>query len=454
MKTKKLLILSSLFFLPLSGCSSNNNNSTYDPFLIGDNLEVISDTEAELVSNEAFSNLMYTSSLRQSSNIEEDSTKFYTGAFSNYAQHTKSTNESEAIFYSNKVETNRDIVTTTYFGNDTAVEDRNTFTTDWYGYKPQKEGEPEPTTYSLLTKTVDKYNGISSTRYSASDNFATKENVGAIWNLYLVNSISKNLQNDISYSSHYTYVRDNQHIVGYYLRSQVVTEPSKIAPGKDDASYVKKIEDAFVIDFYNDEVLGIGWTVKTVSYRSIVSYLNTIDGKETEPIVVSNQVDVTSFYYDISHQFSEDLPEFELKNTIMFSISKFAFNEEETSLDYVTNYELDNNNDFYEHIEDSFSGHAYYKEQKLSVGFYSFFDKSPSETDEYEKWGFDDIKSNKCANYIIKPSDAPINENQKAIIETHEKLFYVAEEATFAFRIVFDENMTTATEFSVATIGR
>ena len=69
MKTKKLLILSSLFFLPLSGCSNNNNNSTYDPFLIGDNLEVISDTEAELVSNEAFSNLMYTSSLRQSSNI-------------------------------------------------------------------------------------------------------------------------------------------------------------------------------------------------------------------------------------------------------------------------------------------------------------------------------------------------------------------------------------------------
>ena len=454
MKAKRLLILSSLIFLPLSGCSNNNSNSTYDPFLIGDNLEVISDTEAELVSNEAFSNLMYTSSLRQSSTIEEDSTKFYTGAFSNYATHTKSTNESEAIFYSNKVETNRDIVTTSYLGNATAIEDRNTFTTDWYGYKPAKEGEPEPVDYSLLTKIVDKYNGISSTRYSATDHFANTDNVSAIWNLYLVNTISQSLQNDISYSNQYTYVRDNQHIVGYYLRNQVSTEPSRVSPGKDDASYVKKVEDTFVIDFYNDEVLGIGWTVKTVSYRSIISYLNTVDGNETDPIVISNQVDVTSFYYDISHQYSEDLPSFEMKNAIKFSISKFAFSPDDTSLDYVTNYELDNNNDFYEHIEDSFSGHAYYKEQKLEVGFYSFFDQAPTETDEYEKWGYDDFKSNKCANYIIKPSDAPISEEQKAVIATHEKLFYVAAEATFAFRIVFDADMTTATEFSVAIVGR
>ena len=448
MKIKRLSLLLPLFFPLLAGCSNSDNSSSYDPFFIGDNLDVISDTEAKLVSNEAYDNLMYASSLRQSSTTDSDTTKFYTGAFAEYGTHTSTKSDSESVYYANKIDTNRNIITTRYMGNDTAVEDRNTSITNWYGIRPVKEGEQELENYSLMSKTIEKYNGISSTRYSAEDNFGTKDSVSALWNTYVVKSISdRYLQNDISYSDEYTYVRDNQHIVGYYLQNIVTTEQSKIAPGKEDASYVKKTEEAFVIDFYNDEVNGIGWTVKSVSYRQIISYLTTIDGKESDPIEISRDVDVISLYYDVTREKSEDLPQFELKDSIKFSISKFEINEEEWSTKYVGKYELEDNNDFYRHIEDSFSGHAYYKEIKLEVGVYSFFDGEPTEPEDYKKWGFEDIITNKCSTYITPTYDAYPHVDGS-------KLFYVAHEATFAFRVVFDADMSKASEFSVAIVGR
>ena len=450
MKKKLLIPLTAL----LCGCSNSNSSTQFDPFMIGDNLEVISSVEASLIANEAYDNLKLVSTLSKSSTVSEDSTKFYTGSFASFAVNKKTTTKSQASYYANKIESNRDVTTITYLGNDSTEENRNTALTEWYGIKPVEEGEEPSKNYALLRRTIDRYNGISSTRYSSSDDFSIPDNVNAVWNRHIVESINEDyLTSDILYSSNYTYVRDNLHIVGYFMETTVTTETSKIAPGKEDVSYVKKVESLSVVDFYKDDVLEIGWTVRTVSNRTITSYLNSIDGSESDPIEISRQEDITSLSYERSHSQSEDIPTYELSSFIPFAISKFAINEEQSDIEYVTKYELENNDNYYQHFEDEFTGHAYYKEQKLEVGFYSFFDGEPEEEKDYEKWGYNDIIANKCVNYIVDPKTLP-DEDIQEIIKDHDKLFYVASEATFAFRIVFDATMTTASEFSVAIVGR
>ena len=451
---KKNLLPLILFPLLLAGCSGSNNTSNYDPFMIGDNLEVISSVEARLIANEAYDNLSRTTSLMKTSTVGEDNTKFYTGAFASYATNRKTTTESQAYYYANKIETERNVSTTTYIGNDSTIENRNVSQTEWYGIKPVEEGQTPSENYSLLRRTVDKYNGVSSTRYGSTEDFSTKDNVAAIWNRHLVESIGEDyLTAGISYSPDFTYVRDNQHTLGYYMASVVTKETSKLAPGKEDVSYVKKVDELYVVDFYMDEVLEIGWTIKSVSSRIVTSYLTTIDGNETDPIEVSRQEDVTSLFYDKERQTSEDIPTFVLDTSIPFSIAKFVTNPEGTDIVFSTKYDLENNDDYYRHFEDSFNGHAYYKEQKLEVGFYSFFDGEPEQPEDYEKWGYSDIIANKCVNYIINPNDM---DPEPPEIATHDKnkLFYVAAEATFAFRIVFDADMSEASEFSVAIVGR
>ena len=59
---KKKIVLLSLFPLLLTGCSNGNQPTSYDPFMIGDNLEVISRDEARLIANEAYDNLTLASS--------------------------------------------------------------------------------------------------------------------------------------------------------------------------------------------------------------------------------------------------------------------------------------------------------------------------------------------------------------------------------------------------------
>ena len=405
---KKLLLL--ILFPLLTGCSGSNNTSKYDPFMIGDNLEVISSVEAKLIANEAYDNLSRTTSLIKTSTVGEDNTKFYTGAFSSYATSKKTTTESQAYYYTNKIESTRNVSTTTYIGNDSTIENRNVALTEWYGIKPVEEGKTPSENYSLLRRTIDKYNGVSSTRYSSTEDFSTQSNVAAIWNRHVVESIGDDyLTTGTSYSSDFTYVRDNQHTLGYYLSSVVTKETSKIAPGKEDVSYVKKVDEISIIDFYMDEVSEIGWTIKNVSSRIVTSYLTSIDGNETDPIEVSRQEDVTSLFYDKDRQSSEDIPTFVLDTSIPFAISKFAVNGAGTDLEFVTKYDMENNDDYYRHFEDSFTGHAYYKEQKLDVGFYSFFDGEPENPEDYEKWGYDDIIANKCVNYIIDPNPDDID---------------------------------------------
>ena len=449
---KKKTLLLALFPLLLSGCSGNKSTTEFDPFMIGDNLEVISTVEARLIANEAYDNLNLASSLMKQSTVSEDNTKFYTGAFSNYATNKKTTTNSQVSYYSNKIETNRDVESITFIGKDSTEETANTSTTEWYGIKPVKEGETPSENYSLLKRTIDKYNGVSSTRFSATDDFSNQNNIEAVWNRYLVNSINEDyLTISILYSSDFTYVRDNQHILGYFMSNEVTKEKSMVAPGKEDISYVKKVEELSVIDYYKDEVLGIGWTIRTVSKRTITSYLTTIDGNESDPIEVSRQEDTTSIQYESKHQKSDDIPTYELTTSIPFSIAKFTVNSEYTDISYSTKYEMENNDDYYRHFEESFSGHAYYKEQKLEVGFYSFFDGEPEEPEEYEKWGYDAIIANKCVNYVVDPATMA---EAETIVENHPHLFYVAAEATFAFRVVFDAEMSVASEFSVAIVGR
>ena len=469
---KKILILVPCFAL-LASCNFNNQTTTYDPFMIGDNLEVVNSTEAKLIANEAYNNLSYTTSLRKTSTNVSNDTQFYTGAFSSYSTNDKTSTDSEVIYYNNKIESSRNVRKTTYIGNDSTVEETKTSVEEWFGFKVEDEEEiDEETNYSLLRKTVDKYNGVSSTRFSSSDNFSNQENVDVIWNRHLIKSIDQNYLTDvnISYSSDFIYVRDSQHIVGYYLKSNVTTEKSKIAPEKDDVSYVKKTDDLSVIDFYKDELLGIGWTVKSVSKKQVIAYLTTIDGKETNPIEVSRQESVTSLYYDMNRQTSSELPKFVQDTSLPFFISQFKYNEDKSDIVFDTSYRLENNDGYYRRIEDSFKGHAYYLEQKLGVGYYSFFDNE--EDEDYEKWGYDDIIANKCVNYIIDPNPTKItelpeieeeyDENGDLIevelpidpaILNHPKVFCVTEEATFSFRIVFNEDME-AVEFTVAIVAK
>lgn len=446
---KKILAIIPLFISSLVACS-NNNSEGYDPFMVGDNLEVVSPTEAKMIANEAYNNLVYTSYLRKTTSNVQDDTAFYTGAFSSYATSTKTTVESEVDCFSNKIESKRNIRRTTSIGKDSIIEEDNTTIEEWYGVKPVKEGEPTNENYSLLRKTVDKYNGISATRFSSTDNFATKDNASIIWNRYLVRTIDQDYLTDtsIAFSNDFIYVRDDKHIVGYYQSSQTTTESSRLAPGKEDISYLKRIDDLSVIDFYEDDLLGIGWTVRTVSKRQVVTYLTSIDGKESSPIEISRAENVTSLYYDSSHSTSENIPQFELDVSKPFFISKFKYNDEKTDIVFDKSYRLENNNSYYQR-EEGFNGNAYYLEQKLDVGYYSFF--NDEESGEYEKWGYDAIIANNCVNYIINPHS--LNELDPAI-SLHPNVFYVTQEMTFSFRVVFDSEMIQISEFTVAIVAK
>lgn len=460
MKRKSLLLVS--LALLLSGCNFGKQEVSYDPFMIGDNLNVVNSTEARLIANEAYNNLVYTILLRKNSTNITDDTSFYTGAFASYSTNDKTTTDSEVAFYQNKLEATRNVRKTTFVGNDATIEDTNTSIEEWYGYKDDEESEY----YSLLRKTVDRYNNISSTRFISTDEFSKVNEVGITWNKYIIETIDISYLTDvdISYSSDFIYVKDGQHIVGYYSRSTVTTEKSKIAPAKEEYSYVKRVTDLSVVDFYKDELIGIGWTVRSVSSKQVVEYMTSIDGKETNPIEVSRLENVTSLFYERTHQVSPNIPEFEPDTSSPFFISKFDYNEEKTDIVFDRSYRLENNDRYYRITEDGFNGHAYYLEQNLSVGYYSFFN---DEEETYEKWGYKDIIANKCVNYIIDPNPDdieelpeidPEDEDAKYPVDPaiigHDKLFYVAEEATFSFRIVFDANMKNAREFTVAVVSK
>lgn len=442
---KKLSLLALGLILPILATScSGDNNTEFDPFTIGDNLEVISSTEARLIANQAYDNLSYVTSLNKNEKKIVDDTKFYTGSFSSYATNKSSELTSQVTYYSNLIDENSSSKSTVFFGKDSASEDGDKRILSWYGII----GEPANPYYSLLTQTTESYNGIQSTRYGVEeDEFATPEAVSYVWRKQLVKSVTEDYLNlGLSYSDLLTYVKDNQHIIGYSLNTIVTAEPSLITPDKEENSYVKKVTELIVIDFYKDDVLGIGWTVRTVSSRTTTSYLTTADKKESEqPIEVEKEESITSLFYDSTHSESTEVPDFKKTEDIPMAIAQFDFDG--MNISYNRSYTLDDNSDFYRHFE-SFDGHAYYKEQKLSPGFYSFYSGTPETLEGYQQWGYNDIIANKCVNYIVDPNSVP---HPDPSIYTH--LFYVAQEAKFSFRIVFNADMTSASEFTVAIIG-
>lgn len=444
MKKKSLLVLSLILPILATSCSKNEDTE-FDPFTIGDNLEVISAVEARLIANQAYDNLTYVTSLNKNVKRVDDDTKFYTGSFSSYATNKSSEESSQVTYYSNLIDEASSSKSTVYFGKDSASEDGDKRILSWYGVL----GEPANPYYSLLTQTTESYNGIQSTRYGVEeDNFATSDVITSVWRKQLVKSVSEDyLKFSISYSDDLTYVKDNQHIIGYNLQTKVTAEPSLITPLKDENSYVKKVTSLTVIDFYKDDVLEIGWTVRTVSTRVTTSYLTTADKKESdEPIEVSKSESITSLFYDSTHSESSEIPQFKETEDIPMSIAQFDFDG--TTLSYNRSYALEDNSDFYRHFE-SFDGHAYYKEQKLSEGFYSFYSGTPETEAGYQQWGYNDIIANKCVNYIVDPSTITPHPD----LSVNQHLFYVAQEAKFSFRIVFNANMSAASEFTVAIIG-
>ena len=451
MKYRKLFIIPLILPL-LGGCSNNGEPTEFDPFMIGDNLEVVSTLEAKLIANEAYDNLSRVSTLSKRTTDTQNDTNYYTGAYSKYATNKTTTSEIGVVYYSNKSESTSHTVTTTYLGNDSAIEERDETKTEWYGIKPVKEGETPSTNYALLKKTIDTYNGIPSTRYfSLNDNFSDPTEIVPKWNKYIIDSI--NVETNISYFNDYTYVRDNQHIVGYKFSSVPTSENSKVAPANEEKKIVKKVDKLDVIDFYKDDLLGIDWTVRTIASRTITSYLSTVDGLESEPIEINRIEEVTTLSYDTSHSASEDIPVFELTDTQPFFVAKFVPNEGGTDIVYDQSFEAENNDDYYRRFEPTYNGHAYYLETKLTQGFYSFYDGTPATAADYEKWGYPVIKSNACPSSIVSFASAPKEEQEIAKKHDATKLFYVNEDAKYSFRILFDSEMKNATEFAVAKTG-
>ncbi len=455
MKTKKILMILSLTLPLLAGCSKSQDPE-YDPFTIGDNLEVISDNEAKLVANEAYNNLSYTTSLRIDYIDILDDTYFYTGAFSSYATSKQTSKYSEILYYSNCVDETTTTDTLINFGDNTATGNQSEKRISWFGIKPAREGEPQDTDYSVLYSVTTSNNGVSYTRYGTEEgyeHFSSVANIGPNWNQYLVKTIEKTSAPkdeegepivSISYSSNNTYVKDSQHIIGYYSSTKVEIESSKITPSKQETSYVKQTKRLDVIDFYKDEVLGIGWTVRNISTRILTSYLTTADGKASEnPIDIAKTESVSLFEYDVNHVPSENIPTYQIENTIKMSIAQFDVDEGVITYEG-TSIELDNNDDYYRLTDQTYNGHAYYKDVTLEVGYYSLYDGTPADPTNYRKWGFDKIKVNKCPNNIVRYREGDYG---------FGGLFYVKAKARFSFRIVLNADMTVFTDYTVAVIG-
>lgn len=457
MKTKKILMILSLAMPLLAGCSGNKEPE-YDPFTIGDNLEVISRDEAKLVANEAYNNLSYTTSLRIDYTDILDDTYFYTGAFSSYATSRQTSKYSEILYYSNAVDETTTTDTLINFGDNTATGNQSEKKISWYGIKPAREGEPQDTDYSVLYSITKNNNGASYTRYGTEEGyerFSTVANIGPLWNQYLVKTIEnasapKDEHDDpivsISYSPNNTYVKDDQHIIGYYSSTKVEVEPSKITPSKEETSYVKQTKRLDVIDFYKDEVLGIGWTVRNISTRILTSYLTTAEGKASEnPIDIAKTESVSMLEYDATHTAYENIPTYQIENTIKLSIAQFDVTGGTSTYTGVS-IELDSNDDYYRLTDKTYNGHAYYKDVTLEVGYYSLYDGTPTDPTDYKKWGFNKIKVNKCPNNIVqyREGDSPLDVGG---------LFYVRTKAKFSFRVVLNAEMTTFTDYTVAVIG-
>lgn len=447
---KKIFVVLPLFASLLVGCKSASDEPEFDPFMIGDNLEVINSTEAQLIANKAYNNLVYVSSLKKNSVSTTDETEFYTGAFSSRAKVEKLNETKDSTFYTNKIFTSETVEKIQNVENGIVKDVTNTDETIWYGIKPVKQGEAQSENYSTLCKTVTKNGDKESEYYSVlNNNFSNKNDVASIWNRYIVAKVSEELKDvSISYSDRFTYVRDNKHIVGYFTTTTVTVKPSEIAPEKSDISYVKRTDELSVIDFYEDSYNAIGWTIKSISKRRVESYLTSIDGAESNPIETYRNESVTSLVYEKRREKSDDIPQYKLDASQSFYISKFIINkylgdndEEVSELVYSQSYPLAASKIKIEEED----GHAFYLVQKLSVGYYAFYDDEESE--EYEKWGYDDIDPKPDSDYIISPFE---QEEYDSALEGHNKLFYVAEEATFLFRIVFNHDMSKASEFRVA----
>lgn len=452
---KRLLCLLPLLVTSLTGCFDSGNTTEFDPFLIGDNMEEISEDEARVVVNTAYNNLIYTSSLKKTSKSTDDYSRFYTGAFTNYRTSKDTTVETEVNYYLDEIATTRNTTSVTKIGSDKVEENSSISEVQWFGVKPVKEGEPQNPNYFLLTKTSTDYNGIKSEQYTPSEQeFSTPELAPIEWNKYVVEkSIDDTYfdEVDVSYSLNMKYIRDNKHIIGYKIETDIVEKKSQIAPQKEDATYIEKTDKLSVIDFYENEISGVGWTIKSVSYKKVVNYLTSMDGKYSDPIEVEKQEKVTSLFYSQTRSESGEAKTFVINDAQPLHISSFTVKEEEDpeteeiieTLEYSTSYQLASNDDYYRLVESNFNGHAYYRELKLKPGYYSFYSGETSTAESYEMWGYNDIKENKCMNYIV---DEPF--------EDHDNLIYITEEATFSFRIVFDSTMETISEFTVAVVSK
>lgn len=462
MKKRNSFILFPILLITLVGCSKQEDPS-YDPFHIGNNLEVIDTTEAKLIASQAYNNLSRLSAIETSSASTHDDSEFYKDTLKNKTE-KRIKNEKHNISIKSNMFT--DSYTTHEEVHDqiygVATEESKKEIVEWYS--PVDESKD----YLLLTKTS---NFIGNNEYSSykksSSVFANQDSLSRNWNKYIINKGSEYTKNSsIKYSDSLTYARDGMHILAYSISKEINKIESPIASPNADKFLLTQTEITSIVAFVQQK--DIGWVAESFAYQSNVYFLTNISGERISPLKYQSIQNITNYKYVVFRDsgttptYVEDSGYSEKLCVTRFNQVKeelptpliFQEKQEEPKIinyshDETYSEQLTITDEFYRARNPNYDAHSYYTEVQLSNKYAYSIARAKNET-TYLDWGFESniedwlpgtVKEAKYYDEIL----------EKEVV--FGKTFTVATSGRYSIDMQFNNNMDNILKFKISFIA-
>jgi len=463
MKKLNGLFIFGILACALTGCSKEPEKP-YDPFHIGNNLEVIDTTEAKLIASQAYNNLSRLSAIEHSSSSTHDDSEFYKDTLKNKTEKREKTEKHQISIKSNMY---TDSYTTHEEINDQsygiATEESKKEIVEWYGLNEEVEGSE----YLLYTKTSNYLGAKEYSSYRKSTAvFANEDSLERTWNKYIVNRGSEYTKNSsIKYSTSLTYARDGMHILAYNISKEINKVESPIASPYADKFLLTQTEITSIVAFVQQK--DIGWVAESFAYQSNVYFLTNISGETINPLKYQTIQNITNYKYVVSRDAGET-PKYIKDSGTSEKLVITRFEHELTEIPpgdpetepekIVTGYKHDEEysetlsitDEFYRARNPNYDAHSYYIEEQLQSN-YAYSIAYAKDEEEYREWGYEsDIDdwlpgSVKEAKYYVPP--------YLAEIAVFKKTFCVTTSGRYSIELQFDKDMDKILKFKISFIA-
>lgn len=463
MKRRNSLVFIGVSLLLLSGCAKQEEPK-YDPFHIGNNLEVINTTEAKLIASQAYNNLSRLSAIETSSLTTHDDTEFFKDALKSRAE-KRIRNEVHNIsiksnMFTDSYTTHEEVHDQNY---GVAIDENKKEIVEWYAPK-----EKESDDYLLCTKTS---NFIGSKEYSSykksSTVFAETDSLTRNWNKYIVNKGSEYTKNSsIKYSESLKYARDGMHILAYSISKEINKVESPIASPTADKFLLTETEITSIVAFVQQK--DIGWVAESFAYQSNVSFLTNVSGERIAPLKYQIVQNITNYKYVVSRDegitpiYVEDSGSSEKLVVTRFTqqkqelppdVDEIENKEEPKTIGYVHDEsyseQLTITDEFYRERNPNYDAHSYYTEVQLSSKFAYSIAKAKNETTFYD-WGYESVIEDWLPG-SVKEAKYFNEETEKDVV--FEKTFTVATNGRYSIELQFDKDMEEVLKFKISFIA-